>query len=770
MKLRRDIDLNRFVARWNLAKPAKISEVKAVEKSIRQDTLVRHERGDSEMPRHEVHDQLKTLVRQVLEDQPFDPFFHQNSVKIAGDLSNEPGKIAVGEPFAYGVSLQLVHDLGSVLVEKIEPVRRDVGMRQRMLVLGNTLEMPTLNVFVERATGGVDSHPMNDFNSLLTLQSIDRFGQAWLVKSINSGSESFRLGHSAIDPCEPKVAKRFHYGHPRFSIDQGRTSGFRGQAQRVHFWNRPKDLGVCRQPIFAHGRQPDGGLSSNAAPLPAASQGFGMNQSCFSLIASLLFGLSTSLAWDKPQADSDHDWPQFRGPQGSGIAESDPQRPLALDVERNLIWKVAVPAGHSSPIVVGDAIFLTGFEKDRLLTLCFDRATGSLRWRQELPVSQLERFHPQHGPASPTPTSDGKLVFSVFGSFGVIAYDLRGTEVWRQERPTQRNMFGSASSPVIIDGRLIVFTGCEDESTLQALEPATGQVIWERKKPGPASSWSTPVRWQSGDSATLLIYEPFNLRAIALSDGSELWSVPGLADEPITMPQFMDDLIFTTSYNLRTNKEAIGLPDFATLLAEADANGDGALDAEEAKTNKSILSRPDADGEGDHPLRMFFRLLDENKDGQIRAEEWPRIHAWMEPWNHANGLIAVRPSGDGSAPQLAWQHEIGVPECPTPLLANGNLYAIRNGGVVTCLDPKSGELYFQERLAAGGPYYASPVGSNDGIYLASARGTLTVLSAEKQPRVLDTIDLDEHVWATPALADQHIVIRGEKHLWLFGPE
>jgi outer membrane protein assembly factor BamB len=166
---------------------------------------------------------------------------------------------------------------------------------------------------------------------------------------------------------------------------------------------------------------------------------------------------------------------------------------------------------------------------------------------------------------------------------------------------------------------------------------------------------------------------------------------------------------------------------------------------------------------------MFFRLLDENKDGLIKAEEWPRIHTWMEPWKHANGLIALRPTSDGSPPALAWQHEVGVPECPTPIVANGNVYAVRNGGVVTCLDARTGTQLFQDRLASGGPYYASPVGSSDAIYLASARGTITVLSAEKTPRVLNTLDLGEHVWATPAISGQYIIIRGEKHLWMFGP-
>ncbi len=464
------------------------------------------------------------------------------------------------------------------------------------------------------------------------------------------------------------------------------------------------------------------------------------------------------------------DWMRFRGPDGSGIATTQRPLPASLEPGQTLLWKSPVPPGHSSPIVVGDAIFVTGFEPGKLATLCFDRATGDFRWRRDLEVDAFEKFHPQHGPASSTPTSDGKRLFVVFGSFGVVAYDLNGTELWREARTARHNMFGSASSPIIAGDKLIVLTGCEDESLLQALDPTSGTPIWERRRAGPASSWSSPVPWKSGDQAALLIYEPFNLRACSLKDGSDLWSVPGLADEPITTPQVSSGLIFTSSYNLRTNREATGLPTFEDLLKECDANSDGAIDASEAKTNKSILSRPDADGQGDHPLRMFFRMLDEDSDGQIQADEWPRIKSWMEPWTHANGLIALRPGRDGSTPSLAWQYEVGVPECPTPIIWDGRLYAVRNGGVVTCLNAATGELLFQERLAAAGPYYASPVAGDGKIYLASARGTITVVSAEPKPRVLSSQELGESISATPAIAGNQIIVRTEKHLWLFaGP-
>lgn len=469
-----------------------------------------------------------------------------------------------------------------------------------------------------------------------------------------------------------------------------------------------------------------------------------------------------------PNAHSlqDPDWSQFRGAGGSGWSTETSGFPVDLAAAGTLRWKVAVPEGHSSPVTAGGFVFLTAFEPGQLLTLCLDRENGAELWRRSLAVAEFEKVY-QHGPATPTAVSDGKRVFSVFGSFGVVAHDFAGNELWRKPWQAGPNTFGSASSPIVVDGKLVVFSGSETESLLQVLRPENGEVIWERRRPGPASSWSTPSLWKEEGRTAILIYEPFFLRACSLEDGSDLWSVPGLADEPITVPQVGSGLVFATSYNLRTNREASGLPTFGQLLAECDQDQNGSISVEEARKNQSILSRPDADGQGDHPLTLFFRMLDADANGEIVAAEWPRIEKWMEPWTHANGIIAIRPGPDGQGASLAWEHAEGVPECPTPLLAGGLLFAVRNGGVVTCLEAESGNSLFQGRLAGPGPYYASPVGGGGHLYLVSARGVVTVLRAAGQPEVVSAFDLGEPVWATPALSRGCLFLRSAGHLWMF---
>lgn len=460
-------------------------------------------------------------------------------------------------------------------------------------------------------------------------------------------------------------------------------------------------------------------------------------------------------------------WDRFRGPGGAGVAAGEAPLPALLDREGSRAWTSEVPPGHSSPCVSGERIFLTGHGEGELVTLCVERAQGRVLWSKSVAVEALERTHETNGPASPTPTTDGKHVVVYFGSFGLLGYDLEGRELWRRELPTPENTFGTAASPVIAGGKLIFVSDANDSSWLEALDPATGETLWKRERTGFGSGWSTPGMWTSGGTEELLVYGVWWLTGYDLADGSERWSFPGLSDEPITTPVAGEGLVFVTSYNMKTNPEVMGLPSFTDLLVEHDHDGDGTLDAVEAKENASVLSRPDADGEGDHPLSMFFRFLDVDKNGEIDGQEWQKLVGWVDGFRHANAVLAIRPGATGRGSEIAWQFPRGVPECPSPLYYRGRLYLVMNGGLVTCLDARTGEQRFQGRLGARGPYYASPVAGDGKVYAASARGELTVIQAGDALEVLSSVDLGERLMATPALSDGVLFVRTERRLHAF---
>ena len=466
-------------------------------------------------------------------------------------------------------------------------------------------------------------------------------------------------------------------------------------------------------------------------------------------------------------AGEDPGWNRFRGPNGQGVAADTNPLPAVLDRDRNLAWATEVGPGLSSPVFAGDRLFLTGWTEPNLETLCLDRTTGEVLWRATVQPGGAERLHEINSPAASTPTTDGERVYVYFGGVGLLCYDLDGEELWRRPMDLPQNTFGSAASPILAEGLLIFVSDTNATSALEAIDPETGETVWRTDRDGFKSGWSTPILWERDGITELIVYGVWWLTAYDLADGSERWAVPGLTDEPIITPVTGDGMLFLTSYNMKSNPEVIGLPEYTQLLVDYDLDGNEELSFEEIEANESVLSRSDADGEGDHPLRIFFRFLDEDRSGGITGEEWLKLGAWLDSMKHANALMAIRPGTPESDAEIVWQHPRGVPECPSPLYYRGNVYMVKNGGMVTCLDGATGKEHYSGRLDARGPAYASPVAGDGKIYAASARGMVTVFAAGDELSVLARNDLGERIMATPALVDGKVYVRTEAALYAF---
>jgi hypothetical protein len=289
-------------------------------------------------------------------------------------------------------------------------------------------------------------------------------------------------------------------------------------------------------------------------------------------------------------------WPQFRGINGAGIYSGNKELPAEFDQSRNMMWRCDLNEGHSSPCIWGNSIFLTAQDSNRLETICINRKNGKILWKQAVVPEKMERFHPISHLAAPSPVTDGKRVFSYFGSYGLICYDFSGNVLWERKLPLQGNMYGVSVSPVIHKDTLIFSRDNDEMSYLETIDPATGNTIWKVERPGFRANWSTPMCITNNGVDEILVYGIWWLKAYALKDGTERWSYPGLTDEPIITPVTGKGLVFLTSYNMKTNPEVLGLPTWDSLLNLYDKDRDTELTREEVKTNQSILSRYDADG------------------------------------------------------------------------------------------------------------------------------------------------------------------------------
>src|SRR5260370_10872936 len=209
------------------------------------------------------------------------------------------------------------------------------------------------------------------------------------------------------------------------------------------------------------------------------------------MIACVALGVfaAVGLGGDRPLA-----WPQFRGPGGSGVAKGQ-KPPVEFGPDKNVKWKEAVPAGSSSPIVVGDKLVLTAFEDGKLFTIAYNRADGKEAWRAQAPAKKIEDFHKTEGsPAASTPATDGERIVSYFGSCGLVCYDLAGKQLWKLALPVAEGFgrFGTGVSPIIADGTVVLLRARGKDSKILASDVGKGTILWGKKRQ-PRVSWCTPA-------------------------------------------------------------------------------------------------------------------------------------------------------------------------------------------------------------------------------------------------------------------------------------
>jgi outer membrane protein assembly factor BamB len=425
-------------------------------------------------------------------------------------------------------------------------------------------------------------------------------------------------------------------------------------------------------------------------------------------------------------------------------------------------WKVPVPAGISSPIVAGDYLVLTAFDEGKLYTIAYRRADGSEVWRKEAPAREIEAFNVAEGsPASSTPATDGERIVSYFGSCGLFCYDLAGNELWRVEMPPAKmpGNFGSGVSPILVDGTVILLRDVVKEAEIIAIDAATGERKWQTPRKS-EMGYCTPVVWDTPEGKQIAAPGLGQMTGYDFETGEEKWHVVGMPAGVCSSPVTADGELFFAAWSPGSAEDKENqLPNFDQVLQGdgGDANADGILSKEEA--NKG-------------PWKDFFEA-DVNGDGLLTRDEWDAVLEFMS--SAVNSAFALRAGGSGdiSATHVRWKQTRGLPYVASAIVYRGQHVMVKDGGIVTAYDTKTGEEIYQRRAVAGGSYYASPVAAGGNIYFTSlADGAVTVLEGgSTPPRVVAKNEpLGERVAATPAIADDTLYIRTAGHLYAFATQ
>lgn len=443
-------------------------------------------------------------------------------------------------------------------------------------------------------------------------------------------------------------------------------------------------------------------------------------------------------------------WPQFRGPNGSGV-EPGSGYPVEFSPQKNVVWKAAVPYGQSSPVLAAGRVYVTAADRDRLFTIALDAASGRELWRRELRRERVSKAFKANDPASPTPAADDKGVVVFFPDFGLAAWSHDGEPQWTVPLGPFNNFYGMSGSPIVYRDLVIQLCDELNRPVLLAFDRVSGKERWRRRRDGNSIGWSTPILFQPPDApAQLITLGTLRVDAYYPSTGEPIWHMPIGSQGAIGLPVTAGETIYFST----TGSPEPLLPLFESAAEKYDLNKDGRLTAKE-------FTDPDL---GEH-----FGWIDLDSDGIITAGEW---NTTRELGRGDYGTVAVRPGsarGRIDPASALWRFKKNLPYIPSPLYYRDIVYTVRTGGIVTSLNPATGTVLKEGRATgAPGEYYASPVAADGKLYLASEEGKLSVLKAGPQWEVTAVNDLGEEVHATPALAAGRVFVRTRSAIYCFG--
>ena len=444
------------------------------------------------------------------------------------------------------------------------------------------------------------------------------------------------------------------------------------------------------------------------------------------------------------------DWNQFRGPAGGGVANGTASLPVDIGPDSpHLVWKSPIPKGHSTPIVHGDRIFLTGLDKKKLRTFAVSRLDGKIEWSAEAPYEKLESVHRIGSHATPSVATDGEVVISMFGSNGLFCYDVDGKQLWHRPMGPFNNSFGAASSPLLVDDRIVMVQDHDTGSFLAIYDKTTGDEVWKAERSNSRRNYSTPCIWTVNGKRQIVVAGSAHVVAYAFESGDVVWTVRGISRVVNTTPVVGDD---NRLYVACTGGSETEQPVFAEVLKGADANSNGTLEPDELPKS---------------PIKSFFTQFDRDADGSLDEEEYNSIREIFSLSETVAMAIRSGGTGDITTSHVDWKESKSIPRNSSPLYYKGLLFLVADGGIATSINAETGEMLQRGRLSATGKYYSSPAVGDGKLYIIGERGHLTVVSAEARWKQLAESSFEEDVYASPAISDGCVFVRTVSNLFCF---
>jgi len=403
-------------------------------------------------------------------------------------------------------------------------------------------------------------------------------------------------------------------------------------------------------------------------------------------------------------------WPQWRGPRLDGTSKDSG---FPVTTEGNVTWQVTLPgSGHASPIVWEDRLFTVAAlaENEERVLLCLDRASGKLLWQSTVLKAPPEGIHKLNSLASSTPATDGTHVFTAF-------LDNTPTEATRQAN----------------EGRVIPKGEVPKGTVVISAHDFSGKQVWQMR-PGLFSSkhgfCSSPIVFEDKVIVNCDHDGDGYIVALAKADGKELWRI----ERPNK----------TRSYCVPLIREIGG-------RTQMVLSGTMCVTSYDPRTGKLLWII-------DGPTEQFVAsLVFSDQTGLLyMTGGFPEHH-----------LLAIKPDGSGNVTDshIVWRTNKGVAYVPSPIVEGGYFLIVSDSGVAHCFDAKSGEILWEERLRE---HHASLSSAEGRVYFINDFGILRSVKPGKAYELVAESELKEKVFASPALSEGQMFIRGEKSLICLG--
>lgn len=453
------------------------------------------------------------------------------------------------------------------------------------------------------------------------------------------------------------------------------------------------------------------------------------------------------------------DWPQFRGPNCSGVSTSK-HLPVEFSTTDKLRWEATLGEGVSCPIVVAGKLYntaMTGAEE--FSVFCHEASTGKQIWQKTFQTGKLPAIMKPNVPASSTPTADEDRVYVYFSTLGMLGLDAKtGDEQWRVplEVPNYLMDWGAAASPIQYQD-LVIFCSDDDlNSYILAIDKKSGEVKWKTDRPEMLGGYSTPVVCETPERTDIVVAGTGKMIGYNPANGEEVWSCNTLLRTIMTSPVVRDGVVYIAVQSYGDTERILKF----ALLEWKDTNQDGKL----AKTEV-----PPEFGEK-------FTKADKNNDGFLVEDELD--FAFQSKNNMAGGgsiIQAIKGGGTGDVTKthLVWNLKNKAPSNMTsPIIAGDELFVVKRGGLCSSFDFKTGKTNWEtKRINNPGEYFASPVAGDGKIYVSAGNGFVVVLKQGSTLEVLAKNDLESDIIASPAIADGRLYFRTmEKILCITEPE